>query len=124
MCLILWLLDRDRRGKEAQAKAQADIEKYERELDQEFELFKSQVCAFSFISFILVMYLIFSQSGGSSEEVFRKLRMETDAQIHELQSNAKRNKEAIIAKLIGYVSEVNTDVHPNVVVAQKLGYAK
>jgi hypothetical protein len=65
-----------------------------------------------------------SQSGGTSEETFRKLRQQTDAQIHELQVNAKKNKEAIVAKLLSYIVDVKVEPHPNVVVAQKLGITK
>eukprot|EP00700_Malawimonas_jakobiformis_P000748 EC719389.1.p1 GENE.EC719389.1~~EC719389.1.p1 ORF type:complete len:134 (+),score=40.75 EC719389.1:28-402(+) len=97
--------ERIKRSKEAEAKAKTDIEKFRQELDVEFENFKAK-------------------SGGSSEETFRKLRQQTDQSIHELQVNAKKNKDQIVSKLLSYIVEVNVDPHPNVVVAQKLGILK
>eukprot|EP00698_Gefionella_okellyi_P006506 TRINITY_DN15841_c0_g1_i1.p1 TRINITY_DN15841_c0_g1~~TRINITY_DN15841_c0_g1_i1.p1 ORF type:complete len:125 (-),score=35.03 TRINITY_DN15841_c0_g1_i1:20-394(-) len=91
--------------KEAEGKAKAERDKFQAEQEAEYQTFAQQ-------------------SGGQSDEIFGKLQQDTTDQITKLQESARRNKEQVIAKLLQYVADVSTDVHPNIIVAQKLVVGK
>lgn len=119
--LLIVSLDRIKRTKEAEQKARGDIEKFKAELAAEFAKFTASVSLVFTDVFVVILSL---QAGGDSEATFAKLRTTTEKSIVELQASAQKNKDKVTQQLLKYVGEVHTEVHPNILVAQKLGLLK
>ncbi|XP_075411470.1 V-type proton ATPase subunit G 2 isoform X1 [Tenrec ecaudatus] len=83
-----------RRLKQAKEEAQMEVEQYRREREQEFQS-KQQAAM------------------GSQGNLSAEVEQATRRQVQGMQSSQQRNRERVLAQLLGMVFEVRPQVHPN-----------
>lgn len=83
-----------RRLKQAKEEAQMEVEQYRREREQEFQS-KQQAAM------------------GSQGNLSAEVEQATRRQVQGMQSSQQRNRERVLAQLLGMVCDVRPQVHPN-----------
>lgn len=83
-----------RRLKQAKEEAQMEVEQYRREREQEFQS-KQQAAM------------------GSQGNLSTEVEQATRRQVQGMQSSQQKNRERILAQLLGMVCDVRPQVHPN-----------
>uniref|UniRef100_A0A8P0TTR4 V-type proton ATPase subunit G n=4 Tax=Canis lupus TaxID=9612 RepID=A0A8P0TTR4_CANLF len=83
-----------RRLKQAKEEAQMEVELYRREREQEFQS-KQQAAM------------------GSQGNLSAEVEQATRRQVQGMQSSQQRNRERVLAQLLGMVCDVRPQVHPN-----------
>uniref|UniRef100_A0A9L0JW24 V-type proton ATPase subunit G n=2 Tax=Equus asinus TaxID=9793 RepID=A0A9L0JW24_EQUAS len=83
-----------RRLKQAKEEAQMEVEQYRREREQEFQS-KQQAAM------------------GSQGNLSAEVEQATRCQVQGMQSSQQRNRERVLAQLLGMVCDVRAQVHPN-----------
>uniref|UniRef100_A0ABI7ZCS3 V-type proton ATPase subunit G n=3 Tax=Felinae TaxID=338152 RepID=A0ABI7ZCS3_FELCA len=83
-----------RRLKQAKEEAQMEVEHYRREREQEFQS-KQQAAM------------------GSQGNLSAEVEQATRRQVQGMQSSQQRNRERVLAQLLGMVCDVRPQVHPN-----------
>ncbi|XP_045651655.1 V-type proton ATPase subunit G 2 isoform X1 [Ursus americanus] len=83
-----------RRLKQAKEEAQMEVEQYRREREQEFQS-KQQAAM------------------GSQGNLSAEVEQATRRQVQGMQSSQQRNRERVLAQLLGMVCDVRPRVHPN-----------
>ncbi|ELR50187.1 V-type proton ATPase subunit G 2, partial [Bos mutus] len=83
-----------RRLKQAKEEAQMEVDQYRREREQEFQS-KQQAAM------------------GSQGNLSAEVEQATRRQVQGMQSSQQRNRERVLAQLLGMVCDVRPQVHPN-----------
>ncbi|KAF6364081.1 ATPase H+ transporting V1 subunit G2 [Rhinolophus ferrumequinum] len=83
-----------RRLKQAKEEAQMEVEQYRREREQEFQS-KQQAAM------------------GSQGNLSTEVEQATRRQVQGMQSSQQKNRERVLAQLLGMVCDVRPQVHPN-----------
>ncbi|XP_021511557.1 V-type proton ATPase subunit G 2 isoform X1 [Meriones unguiculatus] len=91
---VLLLPGKARRLKQAKEEAQMEVEQYRREREQEFQS-KQQAAM------------------GSQGNLSAEVEQATRRQVQGMQSSQQRNRERVLAQLLGMVCDVRPQVHPN-----------
>ncbi|XP_070634326.1 V-type proton ATPase subunit G 2 isoform X3 [Bos indicus] len=98
-----------RRLKQAKEEAQMEVDQYRREREQEFQSKQQAVSRGGAEMGPRVCMLAMGSQGNLSAEVEQATRR----QVQGMQSSQQRNRERVLAQLLGMVCDVRPQVHPN-----------
>ncbi|XP_070312905.1 V-type proton ATPase subunit G 2 isoform X3 [Odocoileus virginianus] len=98
-----------RRLKQAKEEAQMEVDQYRREREQEFQSKQQAVSRGGVEMGPPVCMLAMGSQGNLSAEVEQATRR----QVQGMQSSQQRNRERVLAQLLGMVCDVRPQVHPN-----------